>query len=156
MTDPAPKRGRGRPKGSRNKRTLALLARERMTGGEVPPRNMTEPETLLFKMRWWLARFFSEQEKQSPDMGFMEKALDKACEAAQMSAPYHHARLSAMVVGATTVQKITIEGGMSRRDFPELPDQIPMTDESGRPTVIEAEPNGDADPAIPSPGPAAA
>jgi hypothetical protein len=27
---------------------------------------------------------------------------------------------------------------MSRRDFPGLPAEIPLTDESGRPTVIEA------------------
>jgi hypothetical protein len=71
-------------------------------------------------------------------------------------APFQSPRYSTVAVGATTVQKITIVGGSSRRDFPELPDQIPMTDESGRPTVIEAEPNGDAHPAIPSPGPAAA
>jgi hypothetical protein len=127
-----------------------------MTGGEVPPRNMTEPETLLFKMRWWLGRFAGEQGKPNPDYAFMERGLDKACEAAQQSAPYHHARLSAVMVGATTVQKITIEGGSTRRDFPELPAEIPLTDESGRPTVIEAEPNGDAHAAIPSPGPAAA
>src|SRR6516162_9900813 len=138
MTDPAPKRGRGRPKGSRNKRTLALLARERMTGGEVPPRNMTEPECLLFKMRWWLGRFFSEQEKQNPDLTLMERCLDKAQEAAVCAAPYHHARLSAMVVGASATTRIEVVGGMSRRDFPELPAEIPLTDESGRPTVIEA------------------
>ena len=158
MANPNPRPGPGRPKGSRNKRTLALLARERMTGGQVPPRSMTEPECLLFKMRWWLGRFFSEQEKQNPDLALMERCLDKAQEAAVCAAPYHHARLSAMVVGATTVQKITIVGGSSRRDFPELAAEIPLTDESGRPTVIEAEPNGDADPddiAEPT-GPAAA
>ena len=125
---------------------MALLARERMTGGEVPPRNMTEPETLLFKMRWWLGRFFSEQEKQNPDLALMERCLDKAQEAAVCAAPYHHARLSAMAVGASVTTRIEVVGGMSRRDFPELPAEIPLTDESGRPTVIEAEPNGDADP----------
>jgi hypothetical protein len=26
-------------------------------GGEVPSRNMTEPEALLFKMRWWLTPY---------------------------------------------------------------------------------------------------
>jgi hypothetical protein len=54
------------------------------------------------------------------------------------------------------VQKITIEGGSTRRDFPELPADIPLTDESGRPTVIEADAVADPDDAIPSPGPAAA
>jgi hypothetical protein len=62
---------------------------------------MTEPECLLFKMRWWLGRFFSEQEKQNPDLALMERCLDKAQEAAVCAAPYHHARLSAMVVGAS-------------------------------------------------------
>jgi hypothetical protein len=36
-------------------------------GGRAPFCNMTEPECLLFKMRWWLGRF-SEQEKQNPDL----------------------------------------------------------------------------------------
>jgi hypothetical protein len=79
-----------------------------------------------------------------------------AIEAAKALAPFQSPRYSTVAIGASTVTEIKITGGMSRRDFPELPAEIPLTDESGRPTVIEAEPNGDADPAIPSPGPAAA
>jgi hypothetical protein len=58
--------------------------------------------------------------------------------------------VSAVVVGATTVQKIIIEGGSTRRDFPEL-DNIPLVDESGKPTVIEADPvsRGPEIPAVP-------
>jgi hypothetical protein len=150
MGNPNPRPGPGRPKGSKNRRTLALIARERITG-EVPSRNMTEPEALLFKMRWWLSRFAGEERKPDPDLAFMERCLDKAQEAAVASAPYHHARLSAVTVGASTVTEIKITGGMSRRDFPELPADLAPG------TVIEADENGlNPDDVDAGPSPAAA
>jgi hypothetical protein len=81
-------------------------------GGRVPFHKMTEPEALLFKMRWWLQRFDSEQAKPKPDLALMEKALDKAAEAAIAAAPYHHARLSAMMVSSAAINKIEISGGL--------------------------------------------
>jgi hypothetical protein len=105
---------------------------------------MTEPEAMLFKMRWWLGRFAAEQRKPAPDMAFMERALDKACEAAQQSAPYHHARLSAMVVGASVTTRIEVVGGMSDDEFAVEHVQLPADLRPG--TIVEAEANGDADP----------
>jgi hypothetical protein len=66
-------------------------------------------------------------------------------------APFQSPRFSAVVVGASTVRKITIEGGSSRRDFPELPADLAPG------TVIEADENGlDPDDVDAGPSPAAA
>ena len=89
----------------------------------MPPRNMTEPECLLFKMRWWLGRFVGEQAKPKPDLAFMERCLDKAQEAAVASAPYHHARLSAVMVGAA-INKIEVTGGMPDEFAPPVPGRV--------------------------------
>lgn len=175
-------RGRGRPRGSKDKEPRKqrppgpniqaeirkqILAEKRVireelrqeqvrnggppstpsSPGEAPaaPKQMSEPEAMLFKMRWWLGRFADEQRKgPAADMGFMEKALDKACEAAKDSAPYHHARLSAMVVGASVTTKIEVVGGMSDDEFATEQAQLPAEILPGM--VIEAEANGDADP----------
>jgi len=106
-----PKPGPGRPKGSRNKRTRALIAR--IEGGDdVPVSRMTAPEAMLFKMRWWLCRFFGEEEKVNPDKALLEKCLDKVQEAAVAAAPYHHARLSAVVVAQGQIGQIQVTGGL--------------------------------------------
>lgn len=110
-----PKNKGGRPKGALNKRTLARLAHEaRMeeTEGGVSIGRMTEPEVLVYKMRWWLNRFAKAQQEVPQNTALMEKCLDKAHEAAVAAAPYHHARLSALMVGSAVVTKIEVTGGM--------------------------------------------
>jgi hypothetical protein len=149
---PGERRG-GRQKGTRNKATIerTLIAErgtaEGKTAGQRLAKEVLEDFMHLFADMAATADRNTEK---------FEKWARLAIETAKALAPFQSPRFSAVMVGATTVQKITIEGGSTRRDFPELPDDIPLVDEGGRPTVIEAEPNGDADPAIPSPGPAAA
>ena len=145
----------GRKRGTPNKATVerALLAEraavEGKTAGQRLAKEVLEDFMRLFADMAATADRNTEQ---------FEKWARLAIETAKALAPFQSPRYSTVAVAASTITKIEIVGGMSRRDFPELPAEIPLTDESGRPTVIEADPNGDADPddiAEPT-GPAAA
>jgi hypothetical protein len=138
---PGERRG-GRQKGARNKATIerALIAERAAAQAKASGKRLAKD--LLEDFMHLFADMAATADRNTEKF---EKWARLAIETAKALAPFQSPRYSTVAVGATTVQKITIEGGMSRRDFPELPAEIPLTDESGRPTVIEAEPNGEAD-----------
>ena len=86
LPDTGEKRGRGRPKGSRNVRTLGIAAREAKNG-------ITPLEVMLLAMRTELDRT-DEKGRKTPN-------LEKAHFYAKDAAPYMHARLVAETVRVT-------------------------------------------------------
>lgn len=81
-------------KGAISRRTIALQARANRA---VTVAQMLPAEAMLYKMRYWLNRFASEQAKgEAAILSVMETALDKAEEAAKNAAPYYHSRLAAI------------------------------------------------------------
>jgi hypothetical protein len=149
---PGERRG-GRQKGTRNK---ATIERALMAARGTAQANATGQRLAKEVLEDFMHLFADMAATADRNTEQFEKWARLTIETAKALAPFQSPRYSTVAVAASTITKIEIVGGMSRRDFPELPAEIPLTDESGRPTVIEAEPNGDADPAIPSPGPAAA
>jgi len=82
--------------------------------------------------------------REAGDLDQFREWAALAIEAAKALAPYQSPRLTAVAIGAPTVTKIEITGGMSDDEFAVEQTQLPAQILPGM--VIEADPNGDADP----------
>lgn len=105
----------GRPKGSRNKRTLVRIAQEqRLETGDatLTVALMTEIDQFMYSMRWWMNEFVKAQRRDPPDQTRMEQCLREAKEYAKEAAPYHHARFSVLTVASKSVSEIHVTGGL--------------------------------------------
>ena len=145
----------GRRKGSLNKRTTERALRAERAAADIQAngrRLATEQLDAYMQIFADTAAHFRE----AGDLDQFREWAALAIEAAKALAPYQSPRLTAVAIGAPTVTKIEVTGGMSDAEFAAERALLPADLSPG--VIVEADPVGPADPddiAVPT-GPTAA